>query len=1007
MYKRFLTFTLDTENETVCRGDERIQLPPKAYGVLSYLIQNAGRIVTKSELLDAVWPDTFVQDGVLKSCVLEIRRALGDTQKEPKYIATVHRRGYRFLEKPNIGETRSDPVESPMRLVGRATDLKLLRSEWERATAGKRRTIFVSGEAGSGKSSLIDHFVDDLKRTSDILILRGNCREHFGAIEPYYPVFEAITDAVKKESILALTECLRRFAPTWLLQIPGVQHTGDTALLKEESLGANRDRMVREICDALEELTKSTPLVFVIEDLHWSDVSTLDVILALASRGSAARLLLLASYRPVDVLAGSHPLQSAKERLRTQGRCAEYELTPWSIEDVSEFVRFRFGNSRLAERISEFVQSRTEGNPLFVTNLLDYAVSRSWIHHRDGAWSLAGELSELASWAPESLFKMIETQVSRLTAKEQSILEAASVAGLRFPLNLIASDESELLDFEECCHQMARRKLFIHCVGLVAEAGGLPPCGEYQFTHALYQNFFYHRLPPVRRMRLHRGIAEHLERSLKGQPFEAVSELATHYEQCRDHTKAIFYLRLVAKRCASRHVLNDALAALTKAVGLAENLPETERLELQLELIEQLGLVFRLMGQLEASAAEFRRMAEKSKKAGNTAGQLRAQLQLASVASWMNRDLCLQAAETALALCEGPDVSAELRVNVMGQAAYWRLLFVGWDEAGLAASAAALKSARQSDDENSLALHCNRHSFFQTLSSDYRGACKTAQEGVRIAVEMESLMDYSIGHYFEAFALLHLGEWGRMRRHLKSATDLVRHTGHDLWVLLFGLLETFLDIQAFSFDSARSKACEYLERAHALQHPLSIQVSLVLLGLAELGAGQLRSARSAFEKLRAWQARDRILMDWIWKVHLQVGLIDLCLAEGDLRSAERESNECLSLVSRGQERTWIALARYARARLALAQDDLRLARAEIACGLSAIRRWEAPLASWRLHGLAASFAGRSLHLKRAQSIVYKLADSLEADEPLRSTFLSSPQVLAVTLGKAVLCASAG
>ena len=488
-------------------------------------------------------------------------------------------------------------------------------------------------------------------------------------------------------------------------------------------------------------------------------------------------------------------------------------------------------------------------------------------------------------------------------------------------------------------------------------------------------------------MRIHRTIGERLERLSQGGMSEAASELAGHFQACRDYPRAVLYLRLLAQRCAGRHALPEAVDALLRALDLAANLQEPGRPAAEFEVTEQLGLVYRLMGQLEASAGEFERMGERARQMGNVDGRLRSQLWLASVASFLDRDRCLQAAEAALALCNSP-VDPELRANALGQVAYWNLLFCGWDERDLLASTAALETARKSDDRASLALHAKRHSFFQALSSRYRDACDTAGEGLRIATALESLLDYSIGHYFEAWALLHLGEWGRMQSVLQRAIQLANRNGHDLWVLLFGLLEAFLHVQAHSFETARTACRGYLDRARELGHPLSIQISLVLLGSAELGAGDLAAARRSFEELREWQSRQRILMDWIWKLPLQLGFTELCLAEGDCNAARGESERFLTLAAATAECTWTALAHHARARVAILERDSLCARREIALGLAAIEGREAPLAAWRLHALAGDALDDPSHQAQAGAAILQLAGSLATGDPLRECLLA-------------------
>jgi hypothetical protein len=738
--------------------------------------------------------------------------------------------------------------------------------------------------------------------------------------------------------------------------------------------------------EAIEALSQEEPLVLVLEDVHWSDVSTLDLISMIANRTGSARLLLIISYRPGDVILTNHPVKSLKQALLARGGCVELELEMFGQTEVAEFLSLRFPNHRFPSDFAGLVYARTDGNPLFVANVLEFALSRSLIENQSGEWRLNPAVDDFDLRAPESLSKMIEMQVDRLTPEERSVLETASAVGVAFAISPIAEPEDRQ-SWEECCDRLTKRSLFLRATGKGDTEAGRT-CAEYHFKHSLYRDIFYRRLPPARRMRLHRTIGERLERLSEGRLSEAASELARHFQECRDHPRAVLYLRLLAQRCAGRHAPAEAVDALVRALDLAANLPDPGRSAAQFEVTEELGLVYRLMGQLDASAGEFERMGERARQMGNVEGRLRSQLWLASVASFLDRDRCLQAAEAALTFCYSP-VDPELRQNALGQVAYWNLLFRGWDERDRLASTAALEAARKSDDRTSLALHANRHSFFQALSSHYRDACDTAEEGVRIATALESLLDYSIGHYFEAWALLHLGEWGRMQSVLQRAIQLAQRNGHDFWVLLFGLLEAFLHVQAHSFDTAR-KACRgYLDRARELGHPLSIQISLVLLGSAELGAGDLAAARRSFEDLREWQSRQRILMDWIWKLPLQLGFTELCLAEGDRNGARRESERFLKLAAATAECTWTALAHHARARVAILERDSLCARREIALGFAAIDGREAPLAEWRLHALAGDLLDDPSLLAQARTAILQLASSLAAGDPLRECLLAA------------------
>src|SRR5262249_25117042 len=210
-----------------------------------------------------------------------------------------------------------------------------------------------------------------------------------------------------------------------------------------------------------------------------------------------------------------------------------------------------------AEDFAGLIHARTEGNPLFVHNLLDFVVSRSLVEQKNGGWILSAAFRDVDFTFPESLSETIETQIERLTDKEQALLETARAAGTTFAVPLIAGpDPDTAASAAECCEQMARRNLFLRPRRF---SGGERMAAEYQFAHALYRDVFYRRVSPLRRVRLHQVIGERLEKMSAGRITEAAAELAAHFQQSRDHARAIRYLALLAQRSAARHALLEAV----------------------------------------------------------------------------------------------------------------------------------------------------------------------------------------------------------------------------------------------------------------------------------------------------------------------------------------------------------------------------------------------------------------------------------------------------------------
>src|SRR5215831_10980954 len=159
---RLLTFdrySLDLANERLLHDGDVVALTPKAFAVLRRLVEDAGQLVKKDDLLRSVWRDTHVSDGVLRVIILEIRRALDDDSEQPRFIETVPRRGYRFIAPRPRTSRRPAGADEHMKLVGRDGVMAALETRFARASAGERQLVFLSGEAGIGKTTVLDAFV--------------------------------------------------------------------------------------------------------------------------------------------------------------------------------------------------------------------------------------------------------------------------------------------------------------------------------------------------------------------------------------------------------------------------------------------------------------------------------------------------------------------------------------------------------------------------------------------------------------------------------------------------------------------------------------------------------------------------------------------------------------------------------------------------------------------------------------------------------------------------------
>jgi DNA-binding winged helix-turn-helix (wHTH) protein/tetratricopeptide (TPR) repeat protein len=598
---RFDAFELDEANALLTRDGKPVALPPKAFTLLCVLARNAGRLASKDALLDAVWGHRHVSESVLKTTIAQVRAALADDAGEPRYVETVARRGYRFIGRVGPAASvpspaRSDAAESAASshdkaqaspataqplppMIGRQRALARLHASWRRADAGERQLVWVAGEAGIGKSTLLDRFVGEIGTDRCAL---GQCVEQLGAGEPYLPVLEALKALSHRDPELA--PLMRHVAPTWLLQMPWLIADADRGALHAELAGAGQERMVREIWELMERYTQRRPLLLVTEDLHWSDQGTLRLMDHFARRRSGLRLLWVATFRLTQVIAEEHPLQNLRQELQLHRLTDELLLDPFSEAEVAEYVATRVPGQGVSESFVRTLHQHTDGLPLFIANVVDALLAPSAAGHDAGDRIDTGSGKPLP--VPDNLTGAIEKRLVKLPAPTRAVLEAASVCGMEFRAATVA----ELLELEAravvaSCDDLVRRQYWLREAGIaVLPDGTLDP--RYAFRHAVYKHVFYQRLTAARRVELHRGAARSLARGRALGVAATSAELASHHELGREHRAAIEHYTAAAEGALAHFAPDDALNLTAHALELLQNLPDNaERRAIELALL--------------------------------------------------------------------------------------------------------------------------------------------------------------------------------------------------------------------------------------------------------------------------------------------------------------------------------------------------------------------------------------------------------------------------------------
>lgn len=572
MIFRFDDCEVDTANFELRRAGEQCLIEPQAFDLLRYLIEHRDRVVTKEELLDAVWSGRVVSDSALSSRVKAARRAIGDNGRDQRLIRTIHGRGFRFVgildginqgrpgEAPALTEVLPPGGGEP--IVGRQKELETLTAAAQEAGRGQGRLVFVGGEAGIGKTSLLRRFLDAASRQGLRRVAVGQCVEQRESVEPYLPLLDALGQLCQREA--SVIDRLRRHAPTWMLQLPSFLDDDVIAELHTRLIGSTRDRMLRELVDFLQDQSSEEPLVIVLEDLHWADASTLSFLNFLARRGLREKLLVIGTYRTAMAAQPGHRIDENVQELRARGLCTFLDLGPLDREQVSNYLGQRLHTGSPPADLVDLLYTISSGNPFFMGALTDWWISQDQVSELPGPSAQLASYGRQTKHMPPLLMKVIGAEFDRLDEGDQRILEWGAVAGVTFSATILAeasgTDEEET---EARLLRLARRKAF---VDQALDQALNAVVNDFAFVHSLYREAIYAALPAARRRRMHATLARTLRDVLRDRAEEKAAELADHCVAGGAAHDAVRWLYAAARQAAERGGHLEALASLRRAV---------------------------------------------------------------------------------------------------------------------------------------------------------------------------------------------------------------------------------------------------------------------------------------------------------------------------------------------------------------------------------------------------------------------------------------------------------
>jgi tetratricopeptide (TPR) repeat protein len=880
--------------------------------------------------------------------------------------------------------------------VGRERERAAVLAALSGAVAGEGTTILVTGDAGLGKSALLDAFLHAPQTiATDALVCRGQCVEHSGAGEPYLPVIDALAPHVAHPG-QGLHDIIGTFAPSWQFQFPvAYGHSENPAAPPTPA------RLARELGDALCAAARSRPIILILEDLHWADPSTIELLRHLAHRIGRAAILTIVTCRAEEAAARDSSLGQALVDLEARGTCEHIALNPLKEENVREYLERRYGLPDVARALAALVFSATEGHPLFIVSLVHLFMQRGDLRQIDREWQLATPIGRLHLTIPRTVQAVIRRKLSGLRESDLRLFEHASVEGQEFSTSVLtALTRIDPAALEERLDALAKSLHIIAPVGPERYPDGTWGA-RYRFVHALYQNVVYDDLPVSRRASLHRLVAERLAALYLARTTPIASQLARHFKEGRDWGRAFEYFVQAGDHSMTVSAAREAEAHYADAVALATidaTAVEPGRLAVALQ---KRGNTRGFLGDAEPALTDLRNAFETASAAGERDLMFGIQLDTIYANALAGR------LTTAIRVAADLETSAEpppggvKRLRYLLAHLQMQIAAGNLDTAAVEADN-AVALARALDESVRLSFGLTVRAQVRYFRADYSSALEDLRESGSAATALTRLADPRPGNIFfhrTAYLGRLLGDCGHISEALatlNAGLEIARSDGYSFWVPRYvnAIGTIYIDIGAFdaALQHDGTAAAEVVDQTNEVPIESRLNRISACLRLRRFDcAASCVSEAASLIGATAWY-------QWFWRIRFATAAAEHALALGDFAGAIELAHECSTQARRHQLWKHALLAERLLADTAAKAGDWVRARTHVRQASEICAAHPVPIVTWRIHATAMqvySHVGEheraATERRSAQEQVGTLAASMH-DATLRTTFLESEDV---------------
>jgi tetratricopeptide (TPR) repeat protein len=885
-------------------------------------------------------------------------------------------------------------AEDERPLVGRQNELAALQSAFESAAAGRGRVICLSGESGIGKTTVADRFLRQ-QSTSGVRghVGRGRCSERLVGSDAYLPVLEALDDMVRGGGE-PLRRTMMEVAPSWYQQIvPGQKNA--TELVAEHSV-ASPERLKRELVAFLKTLAREHPVVLFLDDLHWADVSTVDALAYAGPRCTADRILIIGSFRPAELRTANPAFLQAKLELQAHDVCREIQIELLTRADVERYLALQFPDHRFPPELATRLHSRTEGNPLFMADLVRFLHDRGILARRDGHWAFAGELAQVEHDLPESVRSMVEKTISGLTDADRTLMAAAAVLGPQFASVVVA--RALALDASAVEQRLEALDRANGLVRLVDERvlGDATLTLEYRFVHVLYQAALFDALTATRKTALSMALAEALLAAHGKKSSEIASQVAWLFEAGRDFARAADLFLVASQKAAGLYAADQAIALARQSITNAERLEGRERDARVMAAALQSAVQHRAVTRLDAAIADFQ-LAERAAQAlGDPGAQVNAifgQAATCFLAKQIPEVKALGTRAMNIARVDGPPwaVASSTAILALEQ------ICSGEVAAGQQRIDEAIPVLRESGIVHHALISVLVRGLLHTWHLEHQEAVDALEWARSTAADLHANFEVVAALWHQARARGNQGRLAEAWEILEGALRLADLLGDRYWRPRLENTRGWLLAELFDTEAALRLDTGAVQMARELGDVEAECNSHINAARDYLTLGEPHNARLHLHQAEALY-QDDVWFRWVYYPRLQAEMAGYWLTQGDLRQAQVCARVSLEHAERTSSRKRIAWARKVLGDIAMLDDRPEEASREFESAMAVLAHHSCPIVEWQVLRSAAGAAGtvngdgaRRELLARAGAVVHSLGRAIP-DAGLQAAFMRSKPV---------------